>query len=746
MTVSAQETIFYHVGNGVTVTFAYSCQVLRAADLRVYVNDVEVTSGFSVSGIGTLTGGIVTFVAPPGNLVPVRLEREVALERTTDYQQNGDFLARVVNPDFNRIWMALQQQVTSVRRVLRVPKSDPVEPAELPSIANRANRLLSFDAAGNPVAVAPSDQSASALSILLSGLTGAGLVGWNQLGIGAVFRFIRDKLRERKSVEDFGAVGDGVVDDIDAIERAIATYTAAGVPGTLRFTKPFYRISRPFKIPSGLSGMIIKGESPEGSYFITPNGSTFDIIRVAGAYCTITGFLFRPSGDQPCVHTYAPHTTIRGNRFLADQNNIGTAILTGDVDPDTAAFVPGAYSHTIEDNIIGVAGFAFARGIDGSSTAGMQALKIRGNQILSDAPISIPRGGGNTICENLLQSSTAVTGNGIDLGAEESGDMVYGNYIEGFATGILLRNLSNVNQVVWAVGNHYDGCTNKLTTLGTVNYVYENDGGAMTTRGWVNNYSSGNINRWQTPSGGEGFALSSAGLLYVNATSGTNHIINRTGVVEGDLLVTFQGSGNSASFTRHVTGTAANGARTAFSARADSTTGRSYAGGGTGNFSGADYAEYMVKWALCGLLGKGQIVGITAGGELTDKCGNAVAFVVKSTNPSIVGGDNWWAHLGERPELPEYPTPEHFAILAAYDAAHEEARARVDRIAFAGQVPVNVLGAVPGDYIVPVQDGDGIKGIAVSEAALTFDQYKRALGRVIAIEDDGRARIIVKVS
>lgn len=82
--------------------------------------------------------------------------------------------------------------------------------------------------------------------------------------------------------------------------------------------------------------------------------------------------------------------------------------------------------------------------------------------------------------------------------------------------------------------------------------------------------------------------------------------------------------------------------------------------------------------------------------------------------------------------------------LAEYLAVHEAARQTVDRIAFAGQVPANVLGASPGDYIVPEQDGAGIKGTGVK--APTFEQYRLAVGKVIAIEADGRARVIVKVA
>lgn len=163
--------------------------------------------------------------------------------------------------------------------------------------------------------------------------------------------------------------------------------------------------------------------------------------------------------------------------------------------------------------------------------------------------------------------------------------------------------------------------------------------------------------------------------------------------------------------------------------------GRSINAGGTVNAGGLDYAEYMTK-AGDFALAKGAIVGITADGRLTNAFADAIKFMVKSTDPSLVGGDRWSTHLQE---------PSDDATQAerdAYQSSREQARQRVDRIAFAGQVPVNVLGAAPGDYIVPVAEGAGIAGVPVSTPSLT--QYMAAVGQVIAIEDDGRARIVVK--
>jgi len=205
------------------------------------------------------------------------------------------------------------------------------------------------------------------------------------------------------------------------------------------------------------------------------------------------------------------------------------------------------------------------------------------------------------------------------------------------------------------------------------------------------------------------------------------------------------------------TTTGANAAGCALLVNKDTSTSRSINAAGTVNASGADYAEYMVKNGKFSLA-KGDICGIDANGQLTNVFAQAVTFVVKSTNPSYVGGDTWGAVVGEMPMPAEQTTDESDADYTARCNAFmtsnadylawakrlELERQTVDRIAFAGQVPVNVLNAIPGDYIVPVNDNGLIKGAAVTNPS--FDEYKLAIGKVIAINDDNRAKILIKIS
>ena len=184
----------------------------------------------------------------------------------------------------------------------------------------------------------------------------------------------------------------------------------------------------------------------------------------------------------------------------------------------------------------------------------------------------------------------------------------------------------------------------------------------------------------------------------------------------------------------------------------DEGTGRSLNASGTYNASGNDYAEYMYKGAEF-TAKKGDIIGINNNGLITNQYDHAVCFMIKSTNPSYVGGDDWGSNsiVGTKPNDPgEFATDAerltYQTELESWNHLLEVERQKVDRISFSGQVPVNVLHANPGDYIVPLRSSEGlITGVAISEENITFVDYRKSVGRVIKVLDDGRAFVIVKV-
>lgn len=227
---------------------------------------------------------------------------------------------------------------------------------------------------------------------------------------------------------------------------------------------------------------------------------------------------------------------------------------------------------------------------------------------------------------------------------------------------------------------------------------------------------------------------------------------------EGEAIATFVGQDAPFATIRTAKGSGANSADCFFSMTKNSITNRTINAAGTINASGADYAEYMYKADNCDEIQKGEIVGVNSEGQLTKQYDESVSFVVKSTEPSVVGGDTWFSEEFRETE-PQYSfdkelaedatqneidefnrlKSEHIAQLkseitsykqrkADFDERMELARQKVDRIAFCGQVPISYVAEV-GDYIIPTRDSDGSICIETTRAP-NFEQYLKCVGKV----------------
>lgn len=224
MSVPNQTPYNIYTANGLTTVFPYEFYLLNAGDIAVSINGTVITSGYTITGVGNVDGGDITFLTPPANGVTVMLERVIPTYRLTDYQDNGDLLADTVNKDFDRLWMAIQQafiylglaltrpllggpfnakgyrienlgypvnnadaaskqyvdaQVSSTtdrlfKRTLRVPE-DYVN--QLPTVAGRQGRLFAWNNAGSPIAVHAATDDGTQLEIDLAGADGQKYIG-----------------------------------------------------------------------------------------------------------------------------------------------------------------------------------------------------------------------------------------------------------------------------------------------------------------------------------------------------------------------------------------------------------------------------------------------------------------------------------------------------------------------------------------------------------------------------------------
>lgn len=237
MTVSTLTSENSYEANGVTTVFPYTFRVIAQTDLKVLSIDedgetADITTGFTVSGVGTDAGGNVTFTTAPDDGLTIVVYRDMPYTQPTDYKNQGPFYGLTHERSYDRATLQIQQLQALLGRSLAFgPGGD--APAYLP-YGDREGKFITFDADGNPIFTSGTGVDAGfRTDVAASG--GSALVGFVQDGDGAVTRTVQSKLRDTVNVMDFGAVFDGTTDIGPAINLAIEYlfYELGG--GTVQF-------------------------------------------------------------------------------------------------------------------------------------------------------------------------------------------------------------------------------------------------------------------------------------------------------------------------------------------------------------------------------------------------------------------------------------------------------------------------------------------------------------------------------
>ena len=149
MTVSALITRNDITATASQTVFIYTFRVIEATDMAVYQNGVLLSSGYTVTGVNNTTGGTVVLDTgvPAGQIVSLVLA--MPLDRTTNYQNSGKFLADDVNEDFDKIYIGAIQNENLNDRSLRLKDVEPPTTGvdmTIPLKADRLGKFLSFNA------------------------------------------------------------------------------------------------------------------------------------------------------------------------------------------------------------------------------------------------------------------------------------------------------------------------------------------------------------------------------------------------------------------------------------------------------------------------------------------------------------------------------------------------------------------------------------------------------------------------
>lgn len=273
-----------YIADGAQRVFTYPFPIFATDDLQVFLGAALQSTGYGVAGAGSTAGGSVTFTTAPESGTAVLLRRRLPIERTSGFLDSGPLPASALNGEFDRLTASLQQVAGDQDLMLRYADTDlPASPL-LPGRATRQGKLLGFDSAGNPTVRPPVDEEA--------------LSTYVPPGAGAVSRPVRDKLSDSVSVKDFGAVGDGVVDDTVAIQAALTSAKAVHVPpGT-------YRITNTLTLAHGKT---LSGAGQSSILAGASNG--FDLVHIPDGYATLSNLRLEQGKagvrlfgrDGPCV-------------------------------------------------------------------------------------------------------------------------------------------------------------------------------------------------------------------------------------------------------------------------------------------------------------------------------------------------------------------------------------------------------------------------------------------------------------
>jgi len=158
-----------YTGDGTQTAFTYPFPIFDDGDLEVYVDSTPsvLTTDYTVSGAGVSAGGDVSFLTAPADGTLITLRRNIAIQRTSDFQQSGVLRAQVLNDELDQLTAEIQQVEEQANRGLHLKPFDADTSMELPDKATRMDKVLAFDSSGQPVA------STTTLSALENGAVDA---------------------------------------------------------------------------------------------------------------------------------------------------------------------------------------------------------------------------------------------------------------------------------------------------------------------------------------------------------------------------------------------------------------------------------------------------------------------------------------------------------------------------------------------------------------------------------------------
>ena len=156
MTISTTIIKVSYSGNGTQTVFPYTFKINAEADIQVIIrasNGTEtvktLTTDYSVSGVGSASGGNVTMVTAPSATETIVIRRDTTQTQTVDLVENDPFTAETVEGAFDKSVAIAQELQEEVDRSIKLSRTNTMTSTEFTvDAATRANKILAFDANG----------------------------------------------------------------------------------------------------------------------------------------------------------------------------------------------------------------------------------------------------------------------------------------------------------------------------------------------------------------------------------------------------------------------------------------------------------------------------------------------------------------------------------------------------------------------------------------------------------------------
>ena len=156
MTITTTTIKNSYSGNGSNTVFAYTYKILAEGDIEVIVRSANgtetvktLTTDYTVSGVGSASGGNVTFVTAPLSTETVVLRRETTQTQSVDLVENDPFTAETVEGAFDRAIVIAQELQEEVNRSIKLSRTNTMTSTEFTvGSTERANKILAFDGNG----------------------------------------------------------------------------------------------------------------------------------------------------------------------------------------------------------------------------------------------------------------------------------------------------------------------------------------------------------------------------------------------------------------------------------------------------------------------------------------------------------------------------------------------------------------------------------------------------------------------